>query len=65
MLLLVIAVTPLYYPYAPLSHPSAHWSTGDAPSNYSEKSQYCNWDLHFINQVVLCHPTELTTFFPT
>ena len=53
MLLLEIAVTPLYYPYAPMLHPSAHWSTGDAPSRYSQKSRYCLLSLRCYYQVLI------------
>ena len=42
MLFTEIAGAPFHYPSAPMSPPSAFWSTGEAPSNYSQKSRYCN-----------------------
>ena len=41
MLFTEIAGAPFHYPSAPMSPPSAFWSTGEAPSNYSQKSRYC------------------------
>ena len=40
MLFTEIAGAPFHYPSAPMSPPSAFWSTGEAPSNYSQKSRY-------------------------